>query len=119
MGLKKIMVVDDEPDMIEVLREFLEGEGYTVIPANNGKEALEKFDQESPDLVLLDLAMPIMHGLDVLQELKEKKKDIAVIMITAYRDAEKVVDAFRLGAYDCIFKPFDFEYLKKCIKAKI
>ena len=70
--------------------------------------------------MLLDLAIPGMDGIEILKKLKELDKDTNVIMITAYRDAEKVVQAFRLGAYDCIFKPFDFKYLRESLSgAKI
>ncbi|MEW6041519.1 MAG: response regulator, partial [Elusimicrobiota bacterium] len=71
------------------------------------------------NLVLLDLAMPGLDGIEILKRIKEIKKDTNVIMITAYRDAEKVVAAFRLGAYDCIFKPFDFKYLRESITARL
>mgnify|MGYP000026364367 CR=1 FL=1 len=118
METKKILLIDDEADLIEMLKKFLEEEGYEVVSSCNGKQGLEMFEKEEPDLVLLDLALPGMNGLEVLKRMMKKKKTL-VIMITAYKDAEKVVDAFRLGAYDCIFKPFDFDYLKRCIKIKL
>ncbi|MDI6757579.1 MAG: response regulator [Endomicrobiia bacterium] len=114
-----ILVVDDEPDIVLVLGEFLAKEGFRVYTAHRGEQALEKVREYPVNLALLDLAMPGMDGIETLQKLKEIKPDINVIMITAYRDADKVVRAFRLGAYDCIFKPFDLKYLRTAIFAKL
>ncbi|MFH1369036.1 MAG: response regulator [Elusimicrobiota bacterium] len=116
---KRIMVVDDEPDIITVLSEYLAGEGFQVITAPNGQQAIKQAEETYFDLILLDIAMPVMNGLDVLKEIKKIKPDTAVIMITAYRDAEKVVECFRTGAFDCIFKPFDLKYLRNAILAKL
>jgi DNA-binding NtrC family response regulator len=114
-----ILIVDDEPDILVVLGEYLSSEGFKVLTAKDGKQALEKLKQYPVDLILLDIAMPEMNGIDTLREAKKIKPDLPAIMITAYRDAEKVVEAFRLGAYDCIFKPFDLKYLRKAIMAKL
>ena len=114
-----ILVVDDEPDIVLVLGEFLSKEGFRVYAANRGEQAVEKVREFPVDLVLLDLAMPGMDGIETLKKIKEIKPDINVIMITAYRDADKVVKAFRLGAYDCIFKPFDLKYLRTAVLAKL
>jgi DNA-binding NtrC family response regulator len=114
-----IMVVDDEPDILLVLEAFLNQEGFPVITAKDGDEAVGKVQEHSVQLVLLDMAMPKMNGIETLRELRKIQPDISVIMITAYRDAEKVVEAFRLGAYDCIFKPFDLKYLRQAILAKL
>lgn len=111
----KVLVIDDEPDVCEILRDFLKQNGCYPLVAYSGKQALSKVKRHKPQIVLIDLAMPGMHGLDVLRNIKNIDKRIQIILITAYRDAEKVVEAFRLGASDCIFKPFDFEYLKKAI----
>jgi DNA-binding NtrC family response regulator len=122
MGERKksrILIVDDEADITLVLGEYLSNEGFTVLTSNSGEAALEKVKELPVELALLDIAMPKMSGIETLRELKRIKPDIEVIMITAYRDAEKVVEAFRLGAYDCIFKPFDLKYLRKSITAKL
>jgi two-component system response regulator (stage 0 sporulation protein F) len=113
------MIVDDEPDILLVLGEFLSNEGFKVLTAQDGLQAIEKIKTFHIDLVLLDMAMPGMNGIDALRELKKLKPGLSVIMITAYRDAEKVVEAFRLGAYDCIFKPFDLKYLRQAVTAKL
>ncbi|MGA2091509.1 MAG: response regulator [Endomicrobiales bacterium] len=115
----KILIVDDEPDIVLVVGEFLAGEGFTVLTANNGVQAIEKVKDHCIDLAILDVAMPTMNGIETLKRLKLIKPSLPVIMITAYRDAEKVVEAFRLGAYDCIFKPFDFGYLRTSITGSL
>lgn len=114
-----IMVVDDEQDILIVLGEFLSREGFKVLTASNGKMAIEKMSEQKIDLVLLDMAMPGLNGIETLRELKKIRPEVSVIMITAYRDAEKVVEAFRLGAYDCIFKPFDLKYLRQAVMVKL
>lgn len=114
-----IMIVDDEPDILVVLEEFLSKEWFKVLTARNGKDATEKLKTNEIDLILLDMAMPDMNGIETLKELKKIKPNISVIMITAYRDAEKVVEAFRLGACDCIFKPFDLKYLRQAVMSKL
>ncbi|RLD18036.1 MAG: response regulator [Caldiserica bacterium] len=116
---KSILVIDDESDVCEILEQFLVQEGYRVYLAFNGDEGIKKYIERRPDGVLLDIALPGKNGIEVLRELKKIDPDCNVIMITAYRDAEKVVEAFRLGAYDCIFKPFDFDYLRKALMAKL
>jgi DNA-binding response OmpR family regulator len=116
---KKILIVDDEPDILLVLGEFLSKEGFRVLTAKSGPQALDKIREFKVDLVLLDIAMPGMTGLETLAEMRKISKDTAVIIITAYKDAEKVVEAFRLGAFDCIFKPFDLKYLRKSVLAKL
>jgi two-component system NtrC family response regulator len=113
-----ILVVDDEPDIVLILSEFLKKEGFRVYTAHTGEQAIEKVKEFPVDLVLLDLAMPQMDGVQVLKELKKIKPKIEVMIVTAYRDAEKVVETFRLGAFDCLFKPFDLKYLRKSIFAK-
>lgn len=114
-----ILIVDDEPDILLVLGEFLSREGFRVVTAGDGEQGLEKVKEMPVDLVLLDMAMPKMNGIETLRALRKVKPEISVIMITAYRDAEKVVEAFRLGAYDCIFKPFDLKYLRQAVMAKL
>ena len=114
-----IMVVDDEPSILAVLTEFLSMQGFKVLSAKNGKEAIDEAGKNNIDLVLLDMAMPILSGTDTMIELKKIKPEIAIIMVTAYRDAEKVVEALQLGACNCIFKPFDLKNVRQSIKDKL
>ncbi|MGA2090500.1 MAG: response regulator [Endomicrobiales bacterium] len=119
--LKKssIMIVDDEPDIVLVLAEYLAGEGFKVLTANNGPQAIIKVMDHPVDLSIIDIAMPEMNGIETLTRMKGLKPKLPVIMITAFRDAEKVLEAFRLGAYDCIFKPFDLNYLRNSITGSL
>jgi DNA-binding NtrC family response regulator len=122
MGVTKksrIMIVDDDPEVLMLLETFLQNEGFGTVTAESGAEAIRKCAAERPGLALIDIAMPVMDGLATLQELKKLDAGLPAIMITGYRDAEKVTAAFRSGAFDCIFKPFDFDYLRLSIKSKL
>ncbi|MEI6845730.1 MAG: response regulator [Candidatus Firestonebacteria bacterium] len=114
-----ILVVDDEQDICDVLSIFLKTEGYESETAKLGKDAIAKFKDNKPSLVFLDMKLPDLEGVEVLRKLKQLDPTTPVIMITAFRDAERVVNAFRLGAYDCIFKPFDFKYIKIAMLASL
>jgi YesN/AraC family two-component response regulator len=115
----KILVVDDEPGVLEALYEFLTLKEYEVIKASNGKEALAKVKKERPHLVLLDIKMPEMSGMEVLKKIKEVDPSIGVIMATGFEDMETAQKAMELGAYDYITKPFNLEYLETSVLSKI
>lgn len=112
---EKILVVDDDPDIRKILDDRLDALGYTVVTAENGQEALEKVNQEEPDLMFLDLQMPQMNGLQVLKRLKDYP-ELAVIIITAFGTIEKAVEAMKEGAFDFITKPFSPDHLDLVIK---
>jgi CheY-like chemotaxis protein len=99
---EKILVVDDEWELRNLLTEFLTGEGYDVIQASNGEEALELAEKEEPQVILLDVKMPGIDGIEVCRRLKEEDKTrfIPVIMVTALEDRD--VDAFVEGADDFV-----------------
>lgn len=109
MSLPKILIVDDEPFNIDYLEQELEESNYTTIAATNGQEALEQVQAESPDLVLLDIMMPIMDGFEVLARLKDdpSTRDIPVIIISADNNMNSVVKGIQLGAEDYLPKPFE------------
>ena len=109
----KILIVDDEPDLVQTIQDRLEMSGYTVTTAGNGKEGLEKTLQEKPDIVLLDVIMPIMDGLEMLEALRKhpESKDCAVIMLTARSQRQDIVQAKTCGIEDYIVKPFDLSEL--------
>jgi len=111
-----ILVVDDEKSVLELFHRVLKKEEYTILTANNGKEALESADKERPDLVILDLKLTGINGIEVLRRIKEIDENIEVIVITAYGTKETVKTAMRLGAYDYITKPFDINYVSSLIK---
>src|SRR5215468_7996688 len=106
MGTTKVLIVEDEPNMVAGLRDNFEYEGFRVITALDGVEGLEKALQDSPDLVVLDVMMPRMSGLDVCRQLKAKRPSIPIIMLTARgQEVDKVV-GLELGADDYVTKPF-------------
>ena len=101
----KILIIDDEPIMLENMTLYFQNSGFSVISSRDGKEGLEAFTSQQPDLVLLDLRMPGMDGLEVLSRLKKRSPDTPVIVVTGEGGMEDVVSSLRLGAYDFISKP--------------
>jgi len=113
----KILVVEDEPNMVAGLRDNFEFEGYTVITARDGVEGLQRALEESPDLVVLDVMMPRMSGLEVCKQLRAKRGSIPIIMLTARgQEVDKVV-GLELGADDYVTKPFSIRELLARVKA--
>jgi DNA-binding response OmpR family regulator len=113
----KILVVEDEPNMVAGLRDNFEFEGYEVITARDGIEGLERALAESPDLVILDVMMPRMSGLEVCRQLRAKRASIPVIMLTARgQEVDKVV-GLELGADDYVTKPFSIRELLARVRA--
>ena len=106
-----ILVVDDDSDIRDILSETLNSLGSRVITAANGRECLDKVDKEAPELVFLDIEMPVKNGLEVLKELRQRGRDTTAIMITAYGTIERAVQAMREGAFDFITKPFDLDHI--------
>lgn len=114
--MKKILIADDEQNMLWAIKRALKGKEYKIITASDGLEALEKFKTHEPDLVLLDFKMPKMDGMNVLKEIKNINSKIPVIMITAHGTMESAIEAMKIGALDYISKPFDIDELKIQIK---
>jgi len=111
-----ILLVDDDPEMLWVLSKILSEEGYRVITADGGKEALTKVEEEEPDLVILDMVMPEMDGIQTLKKAKKIDKNLLIIILTAYGSIKSAVKAIKLGAYDYLTRPIDNERLKIVIK---
>ncbi len=111
-----ILIVDDEPSMLELLRILLEPEGYELLTASSVEEARGRLGQEKPNLVLCDILMPDGNGLDLLREIKEKTPQTSVVMMTAYTSTKAAIEAMRLGAYDYVSKPFDNDELKVVVQ---
>jgi len=107
----KLLVIDDETDIREGLQTLLELEGYSVDAAQNGTEGLQKLEAHGYDLVLLDLMMPDISGMEVLAEVRKKDRETPIFMITAYGSVEAAVHALKLGANDYFSKPWDNEKL--------
>ena len=104
--MQKILIVEDEPEVLRVLSNMLRQEKFEVIEAKNGAEGLEMALAVKPDLILLDLLMPVMDGITMLKELKIDKavKNIPVIVLTNYSDTEKIAKALENGAYGYLIK---------------
>lgn len=102
----KILVVDDAPDYVYALRGFLEDQGYEVVEAYDGREALEMVEQEKPDLVLLDVIMPIMDGWQTLTALRQKPeyRDLPVVMLTGLEEPQHMMESYDRGCTDFIAK---------------
>ena len=116
MANSKIMVVDDDSNICELLRLYLEKEGYDTILAENGTQALEKFDREKPDLILLDIMMPQLDGWQVCREIR-KKSQCPIIMLTAKGEVFDKVLGLELGADDYVVKPFEAKEVVARVKA--
>src|SRR5262245_4207745 len=115
----RILVVDDERSMRELLAIVLRREGYEVLLAENGRNAVDALEREPVDLLISDIKMPDMSGVDVLRAAKRVDQDILGIMITAFASTETAVEAMRLGACDYLSKPFDIDLLKMKVREKI
>ncbi len=107
--LPSVLVVDDEPSILRSLHGVLADEGYDVLTAPNGYEALKIIEEESPDLVLLDIWMPGMDGIETLKEIKKNNPFLQVVIISGHGTIETAVRATKLGAYDFIEKPLSIE----------
>ena len=116
MPIEKILVADDDRNICELLRLYLEKEHYSVAIANDGNEALAKFNAEPPGLVLLDIMMPGLDGWQVCREIR-KKSSCPIIMITAKGETFDKVLGLELGADDYVVKPFDAKEIIARIKA--
>jgi two-component system response regulator MprA len=119
MPAKKILVVDDEPEVRQLMEHFLTERGYEVRIAENGRLALAALDTFAPDVVLLDMHMPEMDGLETLKRLAARAPSLPVIMITVNEDIETTSRLLQLGAADYVPKPFNLEYLEQSINIQL
>lgn len=106
--MKKIMIVDDEPGVVKMIRYLLEKNSYLVVSATEGEEGLKLIQEEKPDLILMDIMMPTLDGNEVMKRLKgsEATKDIPIIMLSALGQEGDVAKSLELGAIDYVVKPF-------------
>ena len=109
-------MVDDSEDAASMLKALLDMMGHRVERVHDGRSALAMLESFRPEVVLLDIGLPGINGLEVLTEIKKREPDILVIMITAYEDIDTVISAMKSGAYDYIIKPIQLDSLKLCIK---
>ncbi len=109
----KILIVDDDADIVTVLEDRLQATGYTTVIARDGQQALEQIEHEAPNLILLDLDLPRLTGIEVLKRLSQIKhvEDLPVIVMTAHGSVNAAVEAMKEGAYDFLTKPLDKDHL--------
>ncbi len=113
---EKILIVDDEKIIRESLFHWFENEGYQVVIAEDGESGLAKFKNEKFDLVLIDMKLPGINGLQLLKEIKDIDSEVIVIMITAFASVPSAITAFKEGAYDYVTKPVDPDELTHIVK---
>ena len=119
MENKKVLIVDDQNGIRILLVEVFSVEGYSTFQASNGKIALEIVRQENPDLVLLDMKIPGMDGLEILRRIKQINESIKVIMMTAYGELDMIKEASDLGALMHFTKPFDIDELRIAVNHEL
>ncbi len=117
--MEKILIVDDEREIVELLEDFLDQQGYSIAKAYSKKEALEQVEKFLPSLVLLDIKLPDGGGLDILQDIKDTHPEMEVIMITGLADKEIALESIRRGAADYICKPIDLNYLLTSVLSRV
>jgi DNA-binding NtrC family response regulator len=114
--MAKIIVIDDEPAMVEVIVTLCREKGHQVFPFNSAPKAVEQLDAIGPQVVIADIKMESMTGFDVLQHVREHHRQTAVILITAFASVETAVDAMKMGAYDYVTKPFKIDELQMTVQ---
>jgi len=117
--MPRVLVVDDDPNARELLRVYLTAKGYEVVEAETGGEGLRRVREDRPHLMLLDINLPDISGLDVLREAKALDPALGVIMVTGLQEEEVGREAMQAGAFDYITKPLDLQYLEKSLWYKI
>jgi DNA-binding response OmpR family regulator len=115
----RVLVVDDEEDICSTLADFLHEKGYEVHTATTGETALRLIKEARPHLILLDIRMPGMDGIEILHEIRKIDQEVGVIMVTAFHDIGIAQQALKLGASDFVTKPIDMSYLETSIRVKI
>jgi len=116
--MARVLVVDDERANVELLTDFLREKGYEVSTAFNGAEALQKVKEERPHVVLLDICMPVMDGMEVLKRVREIDREVGVIVVTGINEEETGRKSLAMGAFDYITKPLDLHYLEQSLWTK-
>jgi len=111
----KIVVVDDEVEICDFVKNFFKERNFEVFTAYNGEEALNLIEAENPEIILLDVKMPVMDGIEVLKEIRKRNKPGKVIMVTAVEDSEKAEEAKSHGAAGYITKPLSLEQLEHSV----
>jgi len=114
--MDKILVIDDEATIRELFKKLLKRQKYKVLTASNGKKGIEITKKDKPDLIILDLKMPVVDGVETLKRIKKFNKRVIVIVLTAYGTIDAASQAMALGAHDFITKPFDITRIRVSVK---
>lgn len=117
--MSKVLVIDDDEMLLSLMQNILQGEGYTILSTADGPRGIALYKEERPDVVLLDLGLPSMNGLEVLRRIRSFDDKAKVIVVTGYGSAESVEVAYRSGAWDFVQKPFNNADVLKLIKTAI
>ena len=113
---ERVLLVDDDEDFLDIMSERMAARDMEVVTATSAEDALEKIEKESFDAIILDFMMPGMDGLETLKEIKSKKPELQIILLTGYATIEKGVEAIKPGAMDVVEKPADLEVLTQKVK---
>jgi len=105
----RVLVVDDESDFLQLMTYWLESKGYSVIVASNGERAVQEAKEKNPNVVFMDLRMPVMDGIEAIRRIREFNKDVPIIIISAYVDDPKTKEAIAYGISGVFYKGKDFE----------
>jgi len=117
--LKKVHIVDDDPQVRKLLQQFLNERGYIASVSEDGAAALSWLEGNEPDMILLDMCMPGLSGVELLRKLTELHPSVPIIVISGQADEESARDALRGGAYDFFLKPFDLESMESHLRMKL
>jgi DNA-binding response OmpR family regulator len=117
--LGRILLIDDDPELVDVLAEYFAGAGYEVMAAHRGADGLTLADQKRPDVVLLDIRMPGMSGVQVLQQLRLRSPELPVVMISGAGDLQLARGCLTRGAFDYVAKPFVLDHVHRCVAAAL
>ena len=115
----RVLVVDDEPTIVEILSEVLASHGYEVMGTHGAADAFTMMEVSPPDVLLLDINMPLVDGVTVLRRVRVLYPQLPVVMVTANIDEEVARDTLRRGAFDYVVKPFDFAHLVRVVEAAV
>ena len=115
LAQKHILIVDDDPSVLRSLARYLKKKGYRVSEASGGRDAIEKVEKDPPHLVLLDVVMPDMDGIETLNLIRQRFPDVDVVMISALKEEIVAKESIKMGAYEWLPKPFSLETLETTI----
>ena len=119
LPVPRVLVVDDEPSVIDVFQEFLSGQGYALTIASSGEEAVRLIPELRPDIILTDINLPGLSGLEVMRYAKSVDPEVAVIVVTGYASASTAIDALRQGAFNYVTKPFDLDEVHQIVERAV